>query len=426
MKMMKKRPWCSAAAVAVAFGLMPGCGSSSGDSADDAATDYTQAPMRSRGGASDSHTPGRGASDTDPATQTPSPTPGQPRDGSHRLAEDLNDMIETLVDGSGEDFIEAHVDPYTLSQVKVHNATFPERESLKKLYEGFEEGVAHDLLIDLRRCRDLTPEIVAQDDGWFAAIYDDESLTAEVILAYDPQDRASWFLIELPLTTPWGTAQSASRQWEQWLEEVDAASGRGARGRDHAAVDPHLNPAAALYAVRGAFGVEPGRVKHDIATYAALLRPESRRLVAAILFKRLIINENITPHVDEFRAMCVAHGMDREGTGEIRSYPSEDRDLAFYQELAERFPDEQAGAFIVDAEALLTKVTGNEPALLYPGGTWQNPQPREAEGGVLVHVGWGYTHDRFRRGPMLDVLLVEIDGKWYVESYWEAAARNGD
>jgi len=392
--------------------VISGCGSSSGG-ADEGDSDQTQTHNRRRAGNS-RNDGAAGTSGSDNPEQTEAEL------FTHiegLIANDLDEIIETIEDEDWEGFFARRIDAYILSQVKVHQATYPEREAIKKLYEGFADGVASELLTDLRICKTMTPEIAEEDGGWYSIYYAGGALSAEVFLAYDPGVSETLFFLELPLTTPWGTAQAQSDLWNEWLGEVDASSGGGRRNRG-AVADPHLNPAAVLYGINKAFGVDSGQVLHEMEAYAELLTPDSRRIMAAILYKRLLDLDQVSIDNDAFIDLCSRHQVDGEGITEGFAFPDES-DSAFYREFAARFPTETSAAFIAEADAVYEEISGKACELLYPAREWQTPRPEVTDDGVWLTTGWGYTNSRSRPGPTKDILFVEINGKWYAEAYWE-------
>jgi hypothetical protein len=365
-------------------------------------------------------------------------TPNQPAEPAGPTKEDfldrdISDIIHHLERGKTDLVVIDYTDPYTLSQVKIHEATFPEKKSMQKLYDGFRENLAKDLLADLKACQSLEPEILRQEGGWYSAyFYDEDTMSAEVIFAIDSEVDKNWVMIELPLTLPWGTGGGPNSDWEQWREAILASDHNSSRPSYKDSFDPHLNPAAVITSCRFAF---KGR-QHDAAflrrqsddpelqaeayrNYMKLLTPDAQRYEAALIVRKLLTHKSADNHREALITLLDAHGFDRTELSKVIFKPY--NDIEFYMSLSKRFPDTTDWAgFVGDAVKLYFKIDKQPYIIKYTFSA--SPRAIDREGDTATfEVNWTSA---FKWGNEdLDTRFYQIDGKWYVESYWQAYAR---
>lgn len=353
------------------------------------------------------------------------------------LERDIRDVISLLERGETDLVVIDYTDQYTLSQIKVHNSTFPERQSLQKLYDGFREGIAADLLADLKVCQSLEPEILEQDGGWYSAyFYDEDVMTAEVILGFDPQFDKNWELIELPLTLPWGTGGRDSSVWDDWRDAITEEGHTAVRPKYMASFDAHLNPAAVVSACRFAFkgrehdpaflrrqSDDPDLQAEAFRKYMNLLTPDARRYEAAIIIRKLYTRKSPP---DQYRGQLIEllnrYEFDREAMGGITVFPPYNN-TDFYTALAEHFPkNADLSAFAGDAAKLYYAVEKKPYAMRYVFSAAPKQAEMELSESVAEFpVNWS---DTFEWGNYkIPTRFYRIDGKWYVESYWQAYVR---
>lgn len=383
-----------------------GCGS--GDDSADSGIDLSggqPAPTASRPKPSSSQQPAR-------------PKPTKPTK-EELLDRDIGDIIVHLERGNIETVVNEYIDPAVLNQVKVHDATFAEKKSLQKLYDGFRDDIAKDLLANLKACQSLDPEILAQDDAtWYSAtFFDDATMTSEVTLMLDPKVDKNWYLNDLPLTLPWGEQQAQGDEWKQW----EAVATDGKRIRDLSAIDfdPHANPATVVLGMRKSFQQVLGPREHDLRSYGNLLLPDSRKIHAAVLVKSIMLSKEFAPRVKEVVALIDRFGFNRDGMDKLTYPPS--TDIAFYSAFAQRFPEgTDFIGFIEQASALYEDGKGKKFSIHYPF-QGSNPQPKTDGDLVEAMIEWNQIDSSHK--PTMKTRFKLIGRKWFVESYWEALAR---
>ncbi len=352
------------------------------------------------------------------------------------LKDNLDDMIYLLESQETPLFFERYIEYDTVSKVEVHNFTFPEKKSLQTMYDEFEKGIMPDLLKDLKVCQTLTPEFVLEEDGWYSVYYFDENkMSAEVLLGYHPEYDDNWDVLELPLTLPWGNPQTESRQWLEWESTILKAEGASPRDLFIENIDPHLNPAALIAASQVTFNGRghsqsehseirnvPEKRKEAVQAFVQTLTPQARQYEAAILARRLLTHQKAGEHIKDIYALLDQFGFDRTGIDKgFKFKPLSD--IPFYMELSDRFPDQTDWPALIAQGIELYRVLDSEPYPLYYPFSASQVHLQEEEGGVSFTVTWSWAMgDGNIKEPTRFYL---IDGKWYVESYWMANARNG-
>lgn len=387
------------------FFLGCGSGDDSSDGGLDLSTGSTSSGFQSSG---------------NPSDQQASPAKRVKSTKEELLDRDIRDIIVQLERGKTEIVVIDYTDPYTLSQVKIHDATFPEKKSLQKLYDGFRDNLAEDLLADLKAAQSLEPEILEQDDGaWYSAYYfDKDTMSSEIVFAIDPEVDKNWVMIELPLTLPWGNQQAQSDEWKQW--EAVATQGKPIRYLDTIDFDPHANPATVVLGMRKSFQNILDQSKHDLRSYGSLLSPESRKIHAAILVKSILLSKEFAPRVDDVIALFQRYDLSRDGIDDI-TFPRS-QDVAFYSAFAQRFPEgTDFIRFIEEASSLYEEGKGKKLSIHYP---FQGSSPLPIADGDRVEASIEWQQIDSKHKPTMKTRFTQIDGKWFVESYWEALARH--